>query len=186
VIAIHPLTPERWPDLEALFGPRGACAGCWCMYWRLPGKDYRASSNVANRKAFRKIVQGGTVPGLLAYEGDEPVGWCAVEPREAFRRLENARTLKAIDDQPVWSVTCFFIRKGHRRKGLTVKLLEAAKKHVKRQGGKLLEGYPSVPRGEAVDAFAWTGLIGAFEKSGFAVAARPSAARAIMRCKLSR
>jgi GNAT superfamily N-acetyltransferase len=181
---IEPLTPERWPDLERLFGPRGACAGCWCMYWRLPGKVYRASSGEANRKAFRKVVQGGAIPGLLAYEGDEPIGWCAVAPREDYKRFEAARTLKPIDGEPVWSVTCFFIKKGHRRKGLTVKLLEAAKKHVKRRGGRLLEGYPSVPRGDTADAFAWTGLLGGFEKAGFAVAARPSAARAIVRFKL--
>ena len=186
MIAIHPLTPERWPDLEKLFGPRGACGGCWCMCWRLSSKAFRAASGEANRKAFAKIVKGGAVPGLLAYDGDEPVGWCAVAPRETYKRLETARTLKPIDDRPVWSVSCFFIAKGHRRKGLTVKLLEAAKKHVKKQGGTLLEGYPSVPKGDAVDTFAWTGILGAFEKAGFEVAARPTNARAIVRFKLSR
>ncbi len=186
MIAIHPLTPERWPDLEKLFGPRGACGGCWCMYWRLPGKEFKASSGDGNRKALRKIVKGGTIPGLLAYDAGEPVGWCAVAPREALKRLETARTLKPIDDLPVWSVSCFFIKKGHRRKGLTVKLLEAAKKHVRRQGGTLLEGYPSVPKGDAVDTFAWTGLPGAFEKAGFEVVARPSGARAIVRFDLGR
>jgi GNAT superfamily N-acetyltransferase len=186
MIAIHPLSPERWPDLEKLFGPRGACGGCWCMCWRLSSKAFRAASGEANRKAFAKIVKGGAVPGLLAYDVGEPVGWCAVAPREAYKRLETARTLKPIDDQPVWSVSCFFIGKGHRRKGLTVKLLEAAKKHVKQQGGTLLEGYPVVPKGDAVDTFAWNGLLGAFEKAGFEVAARPSAARAIVRFELAK
>jgi len=83
MVAIHPLTAQRWPDLEKLFGPRGACAGCWCMYWRLPAREYRSSSGEGNRKAFRRIVKDGAVPGLLAYERGEPVGWCAVEPREA-------------------------------------------------------------------------------------------------------
>jgi GNAT superfamily N-acetyltransferase len=186
LIAIHPLTPERWPDLEKLFGPRGACGGCWCMCWRLGSREFKAASGEGNRKAFAKIVKSGNVPGLLAYENGEPVGWCAVAPREIYVRLETSRTLKPLDDKPVWSVSCFFIRKGDRRKGLTVKLLEAAKKHVKKQGGKLLEGYPTVPKGESVDTFAWTGLLGAFEKAGFEVAARPSATRAIVRLKLSR
>jgi GNAT superfamily N-acetyltransferase len=186
MIAIEPLTPDRWRDLEKLFGPRGACGGCWCMCWRLPGKAFKAGSGEGNRKAFAKIVKGGAVPGLLAYDGDEPVGWCAVAPRGEYKRLEASRTLRPVDDKPVWSVSCFFIARGHRRKGLTVKLLEAAKKHVKKQGGSLLEGYPSVPKGEAVDTFAWTGILGAFEKAGFEVAARPSQARAIVRCKLSR
>jgi len=99
-------------------------------------------------------------------------------------RRRTARSLKPIDDQPVWSVTCFFIAKGHRRKGLTVKLLEAAKKHVRKRGGRLLEGYPTVPKGESADAFAWTGLIGGFEKAGFEVAARPTPSRAIVRFRL--
>lgn len=186
MIAIHPLTPERWPDLEKLFGPRGACGGCWCMCWRLPSREFKAGCGEGNRKAFAKIVKGGAIPGLLAYDNGEAVGWCALAPREAYKRLEKSRTLKPLDDKPVWSVSCFFIARGQRRKGLTVKLLEAAKKHVRKQGGALLEGYPSVPRGDAVDTFAWTGILGAFEKAGFEVAARPSQARAIVRFKLSR
>jgi GNAT superfamily N-acetyltransferase len=185
-IAIHPLTPARWGDLEALFGPRGACGGCWCMYWRLGSSEFRAAKGEDNRKAFAKLVKAGAIPGLLAYVDDKPVGWCAFAPREQYPRLATARTLKPLDDRPVWSVSCFFIARGHRRKGLTVQLLEAAKGHVKARGGTLLEGYPSVPGGQAVDAFAWTGLVGAFEKAGFAVAAKPSKSRAIVRFDLSR
>lgn len=185
-LAFHALTPDRWDDLEALFGPRGATAGCWCMYWRLTGAQWKASGNDANRKAFRRIVKRGDEPGILAYEDGVPVAWCAVAPREVYRRLENSRTLKPIDDQPVWSVSCFFVKRGHRNKGLTTKLLAAVKAHVRERGGRLLEGYPTVPRGErTVDAWAWTGFLGAFEKAGFEVAARPSESRAIVRLKLA-
>jgi GNAT superfamily N-acetyltransferase len=130
---------------------------------------------------MRRIVQDGPAPGILAYDGALAVGWCAVRPREDYPRFETSRTLKPLDDKPVWSVTCFFVRKGYRRKGLTVKLLEAAKKHVRKSGGRLIEGYPTVPTGkDSADAFAWTGLLPAFEKAGFEEKARPGA-RAIVR-----
>src|SRR5438105_4200010 len=109
--AIHPLTTDRWPDLEQLFGPRGACAGCWCMWWRQTGPEFAAHKGQPNKEAFKSIVEAGEEPGLLAYAGGEPVGWCAIAPRDAYKRLREGRLriLKAVDDQPVWSVTCFFI-----------------------------------------------------------------------------
>jgi GNAT superfamily N-acetyltransferase len=152
------------------------------MWWRRSGPEFRATPGEANKKAFRKIVDKGPAPGLLAYEGEVAVGWIAVRPRSDYQaRFEKMRSLKPLDEAPVWSVTCFFIRKGYRRRGLSVQLLEAAKKHVKKQGGRLLEGYPNVPgKGDAVDAFAWTGLLPAFERAGFEEKARPGA-RAIVR-----
>jgi GNAT superfamily N-acetyltransferase len=182
--AFHPLTAQRWKDLEDLFGPKGACAGCWCMWWRRTGPEHRKSTNASNKRALRKVVESGPPPGILAYEGDLAVGWCAVRPREEYPRFKSSRTLKPLDDRPVWSVTCFFVRKGYRRKGLTVALLEAAKKHVRKSGGRLIEGYPTVPTGkDSADAFAWTGLLPAFEKAGFTEKARPGA-RAIVRLEL--
>ncbi len=184
-LEFHALTPDRWEDLEALFGPRGATAGCWCMYWRQTGAEWKASSGDERRKALHRIVKRGEEPGILAYEDAEPVAWCAVAPREVYRRLENARTLKPIDDQPVWSVSCFFVKRGYRKQGMTTKLLAAVKAHVKKRGGRILEGYPSVPRAAGMaDAFAWTGFLAAFEDAGFEVAAQPSKARAIVRLKL--
>ena len=183
-LSFHPLTPERWKDLEDLFGPRGAVAGCWCMWWRRSSSEFRASSGDGNKRAFRKIVEKGPAPGILAYDGDVAVGWCAVRPREEYPRFETSRTLTPLDDKPVWSVTCFFIRKGYRRKGLSVKLLVAARKHVRAAGGKVIEGYPNVPGAtSSPDAFAWTGLLPAFEKAGFEECARPGA-RAIVRLKV--
>src|SRR5512133_3597105 len=108
-VAIHPLTPERWPDLARLFGPRGACAGCWCMWWRLRRADWKAGKGEANRRAFAAYVEARHVPGLLAYAGHEPVGWVAVEPRAAYPGLARSRNLAAVDDVPVWSITCFFV-----------------------------------------------------------------------------
>ena len=180
-LAFRPATPARWKDVEELFGPRGACAGCWCMWWRLARSEWNRGKGAGNRRALRRIVEKGEAPGILAYEGRRPVGWCAIAPREAYAALERSRTLKRLDDEPVWSVTCFFIAKDRRHRGLTVKLLDAACAHAKRKGARIVEGYPVDPSAEYPAAWAWTGLRTAFETAGFTEAARPSRTRPIMR-----
>jgi hypothetical protein len=100
-LEILPATPKRWADLERLFGPRGACAGCWCMWWRLPAAEFRRGKGVGNRRALKRLVDSGDAPGLIAYSGDEPIGWIALAPREAYPRLQKARSLKPLDDTPV-------------------------------------------------------------------------------------
>jgi GNAT superfamily N-acetyltransferase len=181
-LTFHPLSPDRWSDLEALFGSRGACAGCWDMYWRIKRTEYEAQKGEGNRQAFHSLVQRGTVPGILAYDGDKPVGWCAVEPREAYPALERSRILKPVDEQPVWSITCFFIARGYRRVGLSRQLIEAAVEWAKTQGASIVEGYPKEKQkeGEAA-AFAWTGYAEAYRKAGFMEVARRSETRPIMR-----
>lgn len=184
-LAVHPLTPQRWPDFEQLFGPRGACAGCWCMFWKLANKEFGALAYDGNKVAQKAAVESGTVPGLLAYSGDEAVGWIAVEPRTEYPRLARSRVLKPVDDQPVWAITCFFTRKDFRDQGVTVALLKAAVAHVKKHGGKLVEGYPVEPkRGKMPAAFAYTGLASAFCKAGFREVARNSETRPIFRFEI--
>ena len=181
-LQIRPLTAARWADLERLFGARGACGGCWCMWWRLKRSVFEKTKGEGNKRRFKKIVSSGETPGLIAYDRGEPVAWCAIAPRETYPVLENSRVLKRIDDQPVWSVTCFFVSRTHRRQGVTAQLLEAAVKYARRKGARIVEGYPIAPRkGRMPDAFAWTGLVGAFRKAGFVEAARRSKTRPIMR-----
>ena len=181
-LRVEPATPERWDDLARLFGPKGACAGCWCMWWRRPAKAWSAGKGEGNRRALRRLVDSGTPPGVIAYDGATPVGWCSLAPREEYVRLASARTLKPIDETPVWSVTCFFVARSHRRRGVTVALLKGAAAFAARNGAKMLEGYPVEPRkGTLPDAFAWTGPPSAFRKAGFGEAARPSPSRPIMR-----
>jgi GNAT superfamily N-acetyltransferase len=186
--AIHPLTPDRWDDFEQLFGPRGACAGCWCMYWKLPRKDFTAGQGDQNRLAQKQIVTSGRNPGLLAYKDGFPAGWMAVEPRENYPVLNNSRILKPLDDIPVWSVTCFFVAKKYRSQGLTVALLKAALDHVAKQGGKVVEGYPVEPRaaGKMPPVFVYTGLASAFRQAGFIEAGRRSETRPIMRYSIEK
>jgi len=183
-LRFHPLTPDRLPDLELLFGPRGACAGCWCLFWKQTRPEYEEGKGAANRAAMRRQVRDGVVPGVLAYDAEGPVGWCAVEPRAAFTRLSRSRTLAPVDDAPVWSVPCFFVARRARGTGLTAALLAAAARHARRAGATILEGYPVEPRGESADAWLYTGIASTFRRAGFEEVARRSATRPVMRLSL--
>lgn len=180
-LQFYPLTVDRWSDLEALFGDRGACGGCWCMWWRLTRAVFKRQRGEANRKALRSLVASGEVPGILAYADLQPIGWCAVAPRDSYPVLQRSRALKPIDDKPVWAITCLFVKKAWRRKGVSVQLLRAATEYVKARGGHIVEGYPVESAKKLPDAFAWTGLVSAFQQAGFLLAARRSATRVIMR-----
>ena len=181
-LAFHPMTPNRWPDFEALFGEKGACGGCWCMLWRLTRKEFERQKGEANRQAMQAIVASGEKPGLLAYSDNQPVAWCSVAPREKFPALERSRVLKKIDNKPVWSISCFFVHRNYRKQGLGVKMLEAVIDYVKNQGGNIVEGYPIEPKkGKTADVFAWTGLASFFRKAGFVECARRSRTRPVMR-----
>ncbi len=177
-----PATKSTWPQLVELFGERGACAGCWCMWWRLKRSEWNAGKGSGNKKSLKKLVDCGAMPGILAFDGKRAIGWCSVGPREEFPGLERSRTLKPIDDQPVWSIVCLFVDKEYRRQGVATALLDAAAKFAKKNGAKIVEGYPVIPRkGEMPDVFAFTGLLSAFEQAGYEVVKRPSASRAIVR-----
>lgn len=181
-LTFHPLTPERWPDLEALFGPRGATGGCWCMFWRLKRSEYEQQKGEGNRQRFQAIAEAGPPPGILAYAGDKPVGWCAISPRQSYPALERSRILKPVDDQPVWSVVCFFIAKGYRRQGVSTRLLQAAIAYARHHGARIVEGYPEDPKaGGQPDVFVYTGLTTAFQRAGFVEVLRRSEHRPIMR-----
>jgi GNAT superfamily N-acetyltransferase len=186
-LAFHPLTPDRWPDVERLFGERGACGGCWCMLWRRSRAEFEAGKGAGNKAAMKRLVEAGGVPGLLAYADGEPIGLCAVAPRNDYPALERSRILKAVDATPVWSVSCLFVAKEHRGRGVSVELLKAAARYVAEQGGATLEGYPVEPKSASMPAaFAWTGLASAFLKAGFHEHRRGSPIRPIMRLEVTK
>jgi GNAT superfamily N-acetyltransferase len=170
-----------------LFGPRGACGGCWCMYWRLPRTQFTAQKGEGTKRAFQHVVESGEIVGLLAYAKGQPVGWCAIAPRENYPVLERSRILKRVDEAPVWSVVCFFVSKEFRGKGMTTALLRGAVDYARQQGARIIEGYPIEPKNPRIPAaFAWTGLASAFRQAGFVEVLRRSETRPIMRYMVTR
>jgi GNAT superfamily N-acetyltransferase len=185
-VKCHRLTADRWEDLEKLFGPRGATGGCWCMYWRLPRTQFAMHKGEGTKQAFRHLVERGDIVGLLAYAQGQPVGWCAIAPRESYPVLERSRILKRVDAMPVWSVVCFFVSKGFRGKGLTPVLLRAAVDYAVQHGAQIIEGYPVDPKTRRIPAaFAWTGLASVFRQAGFVEVLRRSETRPIMRYEVN-
>lgn len=181
-LEFHPLSPKRWQDFETLFGPNGACGGCWCLFWKKPRKQFHADAYDRNRLDQKHLVEEGSIPGIIAYVNGEPVGWCAVEPRENYPALERSRILKPVDDERVWSVTCFFVSRKFRRQGITVALLKEAESYISSRGGKIIEGYPvEVTGGKSADAFIYTGTASAYIRAGFVEVARRSPTRPIFR-----
>ena len=177
---IRPVTPELWLALEDLFGRKGACNGCWCMYWRI-GSAYHQRPREENRLALKAIVEAGPPPGLLAFDGEAAVGWCQITPRADLPWMDRSRNLRRIDDKPVWSISCFYVRAKHRRRGVTKALIDATVAYAAEQGASIVEAYPvdkAQPKG-ASNAF--TGIASTFAKAGFAEVARRSPARPIVR-----
>jgi GNAT superfamily N-acetyltransferase len=182
-LTVRPLTPDLWPALEDLFGERGACNGCWCMYWRI-GAAYRRTPRDRNKEAFREVVRRGPPPGLLAFDGDLPVGWCQLTPREELPWLDRAWALKRVDDLPVWSLSCFYVRKGYRKRGITSALIAAALEVARRAGAPALEAYPL--DADWTPSASSTGFVSTFVRAGFATVARRVPPRPVMRYDLGR
>jgi GNAT superfamily N-acetyltransferase len=184
-LEFQPLTKERWTDLEALFGRRGAYGGCWCMWWRLSNQEFSAGAGEGNREAFRQLVGSEVPTGVLAYAEGKAVGWCAIAPRDHYPRLARSRVLAPVDETPVWSITCFYVTRPYRRKGVSYRLIQAAVDYARSRDAKIVEGYPVEPDAEKgmPDPYAYTGLADAFRKAGFVEVARRSPRRPIMRFK---
>jgi GNAT superfamily N-acetyltransferase len=183
-IEVRPADAARWDDLTALFGPSGAYSGCWCMWWRVPSADFSRNGNAGNRAALESLVRAGDTVGLLGYADGAPVGWCTVAPRPAYGRILRSRALKPADpaDASVWSVPCFFVKRGHRGGGVAAAMLDGAVAHASAQGASALEGYPvdtSAGR-EPAAAELYTGTVGLFARAGFAEHARPATGRRLI------
>lgn len=182
-LTIRPLTPELWPALEDLFGPLGACSGCWCMYCRI-GPAYKKRPRDKNRADLRAIVRRGPPPGLLAFDGELAVGWCQLTPRDAVPWLDRSWRLRRVDDMPVWSLSCLYIRIGYRRRGVSTALVKEALRVAKRANAPALEAYPF--DAAVSPSSSSTGFASTFAKLGFRVVARRIPARPIMRHDLKK
>lgn len=154
---------------------------CWCAYWYLPNKDFKAGWGEANRTVLETRVLDGEEPGIIAFVGDAPAGWVSVAPRDRFDRLNRSKTFAALDDVPVWAINCFVVAKKFRRQGLMVRLIEAATAFAFEKGAPAVEAYPiaSGPEGYAPDLY--LGTERAFLAAGFTEVARPLPRRPVMR-----
>jgi GNAT superfamily N-acetyltransferase len=181
-VALEILTPADWPVLEQLFGAKGVTGGCWCMWWRRRGgKSWGACRGEPNRLAFRDLVLSSAAKGVIAFSGDEPIGWCNFGPREDYQRLVASRVLQRASKAKRWSIACFYVRTGWRRKGIAQLLLERATTEAFRLGAEEVEGYPKTygSDGNSPAAFVWTGLPRMFEAAGFSPVKAEGSARVI-------
>jgi len=181
-LSVHPLTPNNWSDFEVLFGEKGACGGCWCMWYRLKRSKYESTKGSKNRSMMKKIVDSGIIPGILAFDGSKPVGWCSLGPREEYTVLSRSRILKPVDNKKVWSIVCIFINKEYRKKGLTEFIIKSALDFTKLNNVKILEAYPIDTENKNYPVvFAHTGFISTYYSIGFKECARRSSTRPILR-----
>ena len=181
------LTPELWPDLEKLFGKKGACGGCWCQAWRIEkGVRWSDIKGPKAKSRLRRGVRTGVVHGVLAYDGRTPAGWCTFGPRDSFPRLNRATSLRCNDSSRVWSLPCFFVPREYRGQGVATALLTRALEIMRRLDVEIAEGYPSKPGagGRYIAAFSWTGTRSMFKHAGFTLAGNPEGSKQRMRAHL--
>jgi ribosomal protein S18 acetylase RimI-like enzyme len=188
-LIVAPLTPDRWTDLEAIFGAKGCSVArsCWCMAYRLSGSRGPLPPGVtraqANRAALKALVDAGHPPGLIGYRGNLPVGWVSIGPREEYARLKRSPVMKPVDEQPVWSVICFVVPAEHRGQGIARALLNGAVAYAKKNGATLIEAYPVDKPTRSNDDSMWFGAKSMYDKAGFKEVARRKPHRPIVRVK---
>lgn len=182
-LRFEPLTKENWEQFTMLFGVKGACGNCWCMYYRRSKTDFQeGKTDDGNKNAMRQLVWDNQPAGLLGFYEDIPIAWCAFAPREDFPKLKRSRVHKPIDNEPVWSVPCTFIAKDFRKLGVSVALLKGLIRYARENKIRIIEAYPTMPTQEKLpDAFAWIGLYKSFERAGFEIVDHTSGYRPMVR-----
>ncbi len=181
-IEFRPVTQTNLDDLERFSLAHGKFRYCSCMRWRMTSSEFGRTGKAKRIEALRDEVVTGRPTGVLAYAGGVPVGWCSIAPREQFRGLERYRKLTRFDDTVVWSVTCFFVDRQYRRRGLTVELLKAAVRHAGESGARAVEGYPVDP---SATSYTYMGSPGTFTNAGFTDVTPPGRERMMFRIELN-
>lgn len=187
-IVVHPATAERLDDVLAVFGDCSYGRKCWCAYWYLPNRDYKANMGEANRHVMVDKVLSGLEPGVLAYVDGVPAGWLGIAPRTRFDRLNRSKPFApAMDDDPeqIWSMNCFITVKRFRRIGMMRALIEGGVGFVAGKGGRIVEAYPfDAHRKPLVDEL-FVGTAAAFRDCGFVEVARRLPGRPMMQLRLA-
>ncbi|MCD2443139.1 GNAT family N-acetyltransferase [Agromyces sp. SYSU K20354] len=169
-IEVRPATV--FADVKAMVGPKRPDANvCWCLSYRVPSKENLALKGTERGDRVRELIAQDPPPGVIAYDGDEVVGWAGVHPR-ADTSFATNRRIPHVDDLDVWSVWCIRVRPGHRGEGISHHLLAGAVEFARDHGAPAIEGYPLDNRGEKIDlTMAYVGTRALFEKAGFTKAA---------------
>ena len=177
-LVVKPLTSRLWPAFADLLDQGGPAGRCWCMAPRI-GADWRRRPPEANRDDLCALVAEGPPPGLLAFQGVSAVGWCQITPRERVPAIERSWRTRRVDDVPVWVISCFYVRKGHRRQGVTAALIDGALDFARSRGAPAVEAYPL--DGAVSPSATSTGYVSTFAAAGFVEVARRSPEKPIMR-----
>jgi ribosomal protein S18 acetylase RimI-like enzyme len=185
-LEVHPLTPARWRDLEALFNGRGGSQvrSCWCMYYRRSGRaEIPAATTYAehNRRSLKALVDSGTVPGLLGYRDGRPIAWVSLGPRDVYAKLAKSPVMKLVDERPVWSVVCFYTALEARGERVAEAMLAHAAAYARANGARLLEAYPVDKPARGRDDSMWFGAKAMYDRAGFREVARRKPARPVVR-----
>ncbi len=190
-IEVVAATADRFDDVATILGPRDPdTPACWCLYFRLTSSEFGKVDGRARPALLEALCTRDESPGMVAYLDGVPVGWCALGPRSDFGRLERSRTIPKVDQRPVWSVVCFVVRPGYRRRGVAGALLQGAVAYARSRGAVAIEGYPVDTGGTRIStAFAYVGSTTMFERAGFERVVETSArsggkARWVMRREL--
>jgi GNAT superfamily N-acetyltransferase len=186
-LTYEPLTPANWDAFAGLFGPKGACGGCWCMYYRMNKQDFTEGKlNDGNKNAIHELVMQNKPVGILGIYQGQAIAWCAFAPRQDFQKLARSRVHRPIDNEQVWSIPCFFIARNFRRLGISVQLLKGVIEYARTKGIKIIEAYPTIPGQQKLpDSFAWIGLYKSFERAEFLIVDQASKNRPMVRYYIS-
>jgi GNAT superfamily N-acetyltransferase len=182
-VEIQVASAERWDDVVAVMGEKGAYGGCWCMFWRQDNQEIHSQTADDNRAALQRLVASGRPIGLLLYRDDRPVGWCQVAPRPDFWRLFHTRGLdmESPDDASVWSIICVYVMRGARGKGAAGQLVQAAVEYAAQQGASVIEAYPVADPSTGRKTQLSSGTVGMFSSAGFTTVSPPAGRRVLMR-----
>lgn len=163
-IQFRAVTRDTLADLTAFSGCHGKFHYCSCMRWRMRSTEFQKADQRTRAEKLTQWVSAGTPVGVLAYAGNEPVGWCSIAPRETYEALERYKALPRVDHASVWSVVCFFVDRRFRRRHITLGLLKAGLDYACSRGAKIVEGYPVEPESRL---YTYMGSPATFRSAGF-------------------
>jgi predicted GNAT family acetyltransferase len=189
-LVVQALTPDRWGDFETLFGPSGACYGCWCTHFRVPTSQRKTMDAAEKKQLIQERISAGPPPGLLGYIDGQPIAWVQVGPRAELPQWNSPKTVSRpldpadAEDSTVWAVSCFFINSKDRGKGYSHRMLSEAVNFARASGARLLEGCPIERTKQSKSVGLYVGSQRIFEAAGFSEVAKRKDGRPLMRLAL--